>query len=300
MPVRVALAAALAAIVAVPAVPSTPLNQEQKAIIVTVLDQAGAAVRNVTAGDLGVVEDGATREVVDVKPATDPMNIAILVDNTKPTMGKNAPTQELRAALTTFVKTIQGASPESQIGLWEFGGAGVMIQKLTTKTDDLLKRIARMFPGQQPGGVLLEALVDTSKEVSKKGMGPRRIILSVSFNSPEVSTMEPRDVAVAMRKAGVNFWAVQIEGNGDSSAASNGTSMTRDLILNNVTAASGGMRFLGVSAISLEAQVKKIADALTSQYIVTYARPASAPSTVTNIQAVSKKGMKALTAPWVQ
>ena len=70
--------------------------QEQKLIIVTVLDQAGAAVRGVTAGDLAVVEDGANREVVEVKPATDPMTIAILVDNAKPPMGKNAPTQELR------------------------------------------------------------------------------------------------------------------------------------------------------------------------------------------------------------
>ena len=297
MPVRVALAVALAAIVAIPA---APVAQEQKRIIVTVVDQSGAAVRNVTVEDLAVVEDGATRKVVEVKPATDPMTIAILVDNTKPTMGKNAPTQELRAALTTFVKIVQGASPESQIGLWEFAGAGIMIQKPTAKTDDLLKRISKMFPGQQPGGVLLEALVDASKELSKKGIGPRRIILSISFNSPEASTMEARDVAIAMRKAGVNFWAVQASGNGDNSAASSGTSMTRDLVLNNVTRASGGMRLTGVSAIALEAQVKSIADALTSQYIVTYERPASAPSSVTDIQAVSKKGMKALTAPWVQ
>jgi hypothetical protein len=296
MPVRVALAVVLAAAVVVPG----SLNQEQKAIIVTVLDKSGAAVRDATVEDLSVVEDGATRKVVEVKPATDPMTIAILVDNTKPPMGKNAPTQELRAALTTFVKTVQGASPESQIGLWEFAGAGVMIQKPTAKTDDVLKRINKMFPAQQPGGVMLEALVDASKELSKKGTGPRRIILSVSFNSPEVSTMEPRDVAVAMRKAGVNFWAVQVDSYGDTSAASNATAATRDLVLNNVPPASGGMRLTGVSPISLEAQVKSIADALTSQYIVTYTRPAGAPSTVSDIQAVSKKGMKALTGPWVQ
>src|SRR5213595_2510711 len=153
MPVRVVLAAVLAAIVA--ARTGVPVEQEKKAIIVTVLDQSGAAVRGVTSADLGVVEDGAACEVVEVKPAADPMAIAILEDNTKPTMGKNAPTQELRAGLTAFVKTVQEASPESQIGLWEFAGAGVMIQKFTTKTDDLLKRISKMFPGQQPGGVLL-------------------------------------------------------------------------------------------------------------------------------------------------
>jgi hypothetical protein len=291
---RVALPAALAVSLVV------PVSQSQKSIIVTVLDQSGAAVKGVTPGDLAVVEDGATRDVVDVKPATAPMTIAILVDNTKPTMGKDAPTRELRAALTTFVKTVQTASPESAIGLWEFAGAGVMTQKPTVKTEDLTKKISRMFPSQQSGGVMLEALVDASKEVSKKETGPRRIIVGISLNSPEVSTMDPREVAIAMRKAGVNFWAVSVSANQDASTSSGGSSPARELIMSNVTTASGGLRLTGVTAISLEAQVKSIADALTSQYIVTYARPADGPSTVTNIQAVSKKGMKVLTTPWVQ
>jgi hypothetical protein len=55
-----------------------------------------------------------------------------------------------------------------------------------------------------------------------------------------------------------------------------------------------------VTAISLESQMAKIADALLAQKVVTYARPADAPSVISNVQAVSKRGMKALTAPWVQ
>ena len=277
----------------------SPAAQSQKSIIVTVLDKSGVAVKDVLPADLAVVEDTATREVVDVKPLPDPMTIAILVDNTKPTMGKDAPTRELRAALTTFVKTIQAASPESAIGLWEFAGAGVMTQKPTTKTEDLTKKISHMFPSQQPGGVMLEALVDASKELSKKEASPRRVIVGVSLNSPETSTMDPRDVALAMRKAGVNFWAVSVSANGDANTSSQGGSPLREIILTNVTAASGGMRLGGVTAISLESQIKSIADALISQYLVTYTRPADAPA-VTNIQAVSKKGMKVLTAPWVR
>jgi hypothetical protein len=270
MSVRLILFAAVATLAATP-------MQSQKSIVVTVLDQNGAPVKNVSAGDLAVREDGTAREVVDVKPAADPMTVAVLVDNTKPTMGKDAPTQELRAGLTAFVKKIQAASPESAIGLWEFAGAGVMIQKPTVKTEDLTKRISRMFPSQQSGGVLLEALVDASKELSKKTGGPRRIILAVSFNSPEVSTIEPRDVAIAMRKAGVNFWAVSIAGNADASTSSQGSSASRELILSNVTTASGGARMTGVTAISLEAQLSTIADALTSQYIVTYAGGGGGP-----------------------
>src|SRR5690349_16825055 len=119
---------------------------DHKSIIVTVVDSSGSAVKDVGPADLAVQEDSSTREVIDVKPTTEPMTIALLVDNTKPAMGKQAPTQELRAGLTTFVNTILAASPESSIGIWEFAGAGVMIQKPTPKADDLTKKINRMFP----------------------------------------------------------------------------------------------------------------------------------------------------------
>jgi hypothetical protein len=45
--------------------------------------------------------------------------------------------------------------------------------------------------------------------------------------------------------------------------------------------------------------VKKIADALLAQNVVTYARPDGAPAP-TAIMAVAKKGMKALTGPIIQ
>jgi hypothetical protein len=115
-----------------------------------------------------------------------------------------------------------------------------------------------------------------------------------------MSTVLPQDVAKAMQKAGVNFWAVSIASYADANTSSQGNSGIREIILNNITAASGGLKFTGVTAISLEQQLTKVAEALLSQHIVTYARPADAPAVVTRVQAVSKKGMKALTAPWLQ
>src|SRR6187401_557679 len=238
-----------------------PAAQEQKTVVVTVLDKAGAAVKDVTPADLAVQEDSAAREVVDVKPVPEPMTVAILVDNTKPTMGKNAPTRELRAGLTALVTTLHAANPATEIGLWEFAGAGVMIQKPTVKTEDLTKRISKMFPSQTSGGVMLEALVDASKELSKKPAERRRVIVSVSFNSPETSTMEARECAMAMKKAAVSYWAVAIEANADANTSASGGSPVRELILDNVTAATGGLRLSGVTAISLEQQLKSIGEA---------------------------------------
>jgi hypothetical protein len=80
------VAVALAAAVAI----AGPFAQARKSSIVTVLDPDGAAVKGVSPADLTVRKDTATREVVEVKPATEPMTIAPRADNTKPTTGQRA------------------------------------------------------------------------------------------------------------------------------------------------------------------------------------------------------------------
>jgi hypothetical protein len=103
-----------------------------------------------------------------------------------------------------------------------------------------------------------------------------------------------------MQKAGVNFWAVSIVANADANTSSQGSTAIREIIMDNITAASGGAKLTGVTAISLDAQLSKVADALLAQQLVTYARPADAPAVIHQVDTVSKRGMKALTAPWVQ
>jgi hypothetical protein len=155
-----------------------------------------------------------------------------------------------------------------------------------------------MFPTKQSGGVLLEALVDASKELAKKA-GHRRVIVSVSFNSPEVSAIEPKLVAEAVAKAGGSFWAISIQSNATASTTSQGGTPTREVILDNVTARTGGRRLTGVSAAALETQLKSIADALLSQYEVTYVRPAGAPDAA-RIDPVSRRGAKVMMTPWMR
>jgi hypothetical protein len=280
-------------------VPVTAQNPRERAVLVTVLDPSGAPAKDVKPADLAVIEDGATREVIDVKPAGDPMTIALLVDNTTPTMGTNAPTQELRAGLNAFATTVYQANPATQVGLWEVAGAAVQTVKFTAKADELTKKIQRMFPTRQSGAVLLEALVDASKELTKKATGPRRAIVSVSFNSPEMSTIEPKLVADAMGKSGASFWAISIESNASASTSSQGGSPSREVLLAEMPGRTGGLRLTAVAGTALQSQLQRIADALTTQYLVTYVRPDGAPAAA-QIQAVSKRGAKVLTARWIQ
>src|SRR4026208_314469 len=95
---------------------------------VAVLGQANERVLYVSAWDektrapltalgvdaFAVHEDGRTREVLRVTPASSPMPIAILVDNSQAARNHIA---EIRRALTSFVRAVDNLGPISIIGI---------------------------------------------------------------------------------------------------------------------------------------------------------------------------------------
>src|SRR6185437_9755577 len=95
--------------------------------------------------EIGVFEGGreAQRPIVSVKHATAPMSILMLGDTSKVAGGggidqkKSAAAageliRDIRAAFTEFSKDIFAASPESEIGVMEFGQASIMVTNFTS------------------------------------------------------------------------------------------------------------------------------------------------------------------------
>src|SRR5262245_61839814 len=73
-----------------------------------------APVTGLGTRDFDVKEDGATREVLSVTAATSPMPVAILVDNSQAARDHIA---DVRKALTTFVRALDGIGPIAIIGV---------------------------------------------------------------------------------------------------------------------------------------------------------------------------------------
>ncbi|MEO6239336.1 MAG: hypothetical protein ABIQ52_20255 [Vicinamibacterales bacterium] len=238
----------------------------QKAALVTVVAEGGTPIRDLTARDFIVKEDGARREVVDVRLADDPLSIVFLIDTTQPPLGGAPPTQDLRASAEAFVKAIHAVEPSAEIALGEFAGAAVTTVPFTSRTADLEKVIARLYPSQQGVAVMLEALADAGKQLAARP-APRRAIVTIDFNSPEGSAERMMKGAVnSIHDAGATLWAVSVRGTAT-------TTPNREDVLTKVTKANGGMRFSSVDASGLAAMLKNVAATLTSQYIVTFARP---------------------------
>lgn len=279
-------------------------GSKQRSVLVTILDQDGMPIRDLKTPDFLVREDNQDREVTGAELATDPLFVVCLVDTTKPPMGVTPPTQDLRTAFAAFVKTVTAESEGTEIALMEYGGAAVMTVNFAPTTDSLMKAIERLVPGQRSGGVLLEAFVDASKALAKR-TSPRRAIVATNFAWKESSALIPTAVADAVLKAGATVWAVTIQPPPDSSNFQLGESSSdanvtanREIVLTNLPLMTGGLRLTGVTVTGLTSMLTKVAHALTGQYVVTYARPDGPPAKL--VQATSKRGAKALTAPWVR
>ena len=295
------LVAATLAVTLVAVLAASP-SQQQKTALVTVVAEADGPVSGLTAQDFVVREDRVPRPVVAVERAADPMFVTLLIDTVGPPMGGPeawrpdgraglAQTQDLRRALTSFVTTIKGGSPDAQIAVLEYAGAAVTVLDFTTSSTEMDKYIQRLFPNRRADGVVIEALVDAAKKLSDKP-SPRRAIVSVDFNSRDSSAVHAMNQAAEnVRKSGATVWTISIRGTSASSS-------NREEVLNVVTRASGGMRLTAVEATGLDAMLKSIANTLLSQYTVTFTRPANAE--VKSTQMETSKGGKVLLTPWMR
>ncbi|MBK9239215.1 MAG: hypothetical protein IPL75_02900 [Acidobacteria bacterium] len=179
----------------------SPGVQVERGLLVTVLDKDNNPLRDLTAKDFLVYEDGVKRDVTGAELTTAPMSITILVDTTKSAPGQIEPTRDIRTSLSTFVQTVQAAVPATEVSIYEFAGAGVLLRSFTSKPEDLAKTITRIVPNQRINAVMLETLLDAAKDI-KKRPGPRRVILTIDRGSGESSRVHPQKVADEVQMSG--------------------------------------------------------------------------------------------------
>ena len=295
--VRLRLIASLAVIAtatwtAVPArmaaaTPATAL----KSVLVTVLDKDNVPLRDLTAKEFLVFEDGAQREVTEAAIATAPLTVSVLLDTSKPPLGTAEYTRDIRTALLTFVKTLYAANPRTQVAITEYAGAGVQLRSFTEKPEELERAINRIVHNQRSNAVLLETLIDSSKEIRKKP-GPRRAIVTIDFASLESSRVPGDRVSDEVLKSGASVWSVTVHGPTGQDAAN------RNIALDSLTEATGGIRLRAVVTSALEDRLRSVAECLTAQYQVTYSQPdGAAPKTIVP---AATRGAKFLRGPWIE
>jgi len=246
-----------------------PLAQTlQRGIYTSVLDKDGNPVAGLTPADFIVREDNIAREVLRVEPATAPMQIALLVDNSQ---RSNSNIRDIREAASDFIKSVTGTPMKNEVAVIAVAERATILVDYTTDQAKLLKN-ATIFTQPGSGTYMLDGLLETSKGF-KKREAARPVIVAIATNGPELSNRYRDQVIGALKDAGASLHIVMIGPPPTDVISSEGRE--RAIIFEDGPGQTGGRYDNVLAPSALPARLKQVADELTHQYLVTYARPQS-------------------------
>jgi hypothetical protein len=229
---------------------------------VTVLD-GGKPAAGVTAADVAVREDGTTREVLKVVPATEPMQIVVLIDDSQAAMPA---LQSLRDGLSSFVTRLAG---KADIGLVTIGERPTSLLEHTTDTAALKKGIGRIFARPGAGTYFTDGLVDVSKGLQKREV-TRPVIVAVLMEAIEYSSTTSKQALEALYASGATLHVLAV---GTPASSTEDEMLNRNQTIAEGTEKTGGRRDQLLSHTALDDRLKQLADELLQQYMVSYNRP---------------------------
>jgi VWFA-related protein len=232
-------------------------------VYVAVVDSKGAAVQGLTASDFGVREDRVAREVLKAEPATAPLQVALLIDDSQ---AATSMIQPLREGISGFIDQLQG---KADIALITFGERPTTLVEYTSETPLLKKGVGRIFARPGSGPYFLDAVLDASRGLQKKEV-VRPVIVAVTIEGIEFGNLHYQTVLEALERSGATLHVLSIGTPADSTSDE---MRNRNQVIAEGTERTGGRREQVLADSGIPGVMKKVAAELLNQYVVTYSRP---------------------------
>ena len=256
----------------------SPVQRELRAqgseasMFVSVLDRDGAPVPGLGTADFVIEEDENEREVVQVRPATAPMQIAVLVD----TSTASAPaTRDIRNGLERLV---EGLHEGNEMALVSFGGPPRILVESTGRADRLRDGIGMIFGMSDSAAYLLDAMVETSHGFERREAA-RPVIIAITTEGVDYSNRDAQQAIDALHASGTAAHMVVLQGRLNQARSTEPTQFyamrERDMFLDLGPRRSGGQRLEVLHSPVLDDTLDELVAVLKNQYEVVYARPAS-------------------------
>jgi VWFA-related protein len=244
--------------------PQRPSERRTREVYVSVVDSSGKPVTGLAAGDFVVREEGIVREVLNAGPATEPLTIAVTIDDSQ---ASTPLIQFMRDGLSGFVKALDG---KAEIALSTFGDRPTPLVEYTQSTATLEQGIRKLFARSGAGAYLLEALSELAKGLERKEK-PRKAIVVVEIeNGTEFSNLYYQNVLEALKKSGAALHVIAI---GSPSTSLDDEMRNRNIVIAEGTAMTGGRRDQVLAESGIPDRMKQLASEMINQYVVSYSRP---------------------------
>ena len=234
-----------------------------RTVYVTAMDGKGVPVQGLTAADFAVREDRIAREVLKAGPATEPLQIALLIDDSQ---AATSMVQPLREGITAFIDKLQS---KAEIALITFGERPTTVVEYTSSAEALKRGVGRVFPRSGAGPYLLEAILEASRGLERR-KAVRPVIVAVTVEGIEFSNQHYDPVLEALERSGATLHTLAIGSPADSQSDE---MRNRNAVIAEGTERTGGRREQVLADSGLPEKMRQLADELLNQYVVAYARP---------------------------
>lgn len=223
----------------------------------SVVDKDGEPVLDLSLKDFIVREDGHAREILSVARDRDPLQIALLVDNS---VSMRPQLSQLRKAVMAF---IDATRDDVQLALITLAERPTILVGYTSDRAALRKAAEGIF-SYEAANYLLDGISETSQGLMKRTTW-RSAIAVITGIGPEMSYRQYTEALRFFRAGGASLHVLQL-GMGVREQG-------REIVISKGTAETGG-RFEDVLLpTALELKSRQLATELSNQYRVTYARP---------------------------
>jgi len=254
------LCAALAAFTAV-----AGAQGRERTLFVSAVDGKGEPVDGLGPDAFIVRENNQRREILRVSRATEPIDIAVLVDNSA------AASDEIlfiREALPKFVASMAAGN---RIALIALADRPTVLVEYTNDATRLTDGAGRIFSMSSSGATLLDAIAETARGLRRRET-PRAVILPVVTDGVEYTNRYSTDVVADLRSAGAALHMVTL---GQFLHEEEHGIRERSFLLDEGPRRSGGQRISLLSPNGLTTALERLARELSAQYKIVYGRPDS-------------------------
>ena len=231
-------------------------------LFVSAVNDKGETVEGLGPDAFVVREDGRRREILRVSRATEPLDVAVIVDNSQSSADEIT---FIREGVSRFIATM---GPEHRIALIGLAERPTALVAYTTDKAQLTTAAGRLFSIGGSGMTLLDALYETSRGLRKRD-SVRAAFVPVFTDGTEFTNRYSKDVVKELREAGA---ALHVVGIGRFPHADEHPIRERSFLIDEGPRATGGQRIQLLVANPLPATLERLARELSSQYKIVYGR----------------------------